>query len=438
MAAGDEWKTAFRTPWSLFEYLVMPFGLANAPACFQRFIQWVLREYLDIFCFVYLDDILIFSKTEAEHLDHIEKVFSALSLNKLTVSPEKCAFFQEQVVFLGFVIATTGISMDPAKLKTIAEWPYPRNLKDLQRFLGFSNFYRRFIEDFSGVAGPLTTLTGKGVNMELGLKAISSKTAFEKLIAKFSSAPFLIHFDFALPHFIHVDSSGYVYSGILSQKNEHGDLKPVAYFSRKLTPAEMKWQVHDQELGAIVACFDEWRAWLLGSNELTTVYSDHANLRYFMKAQELTARQARWASFLSEFLFEILHIPGKANPADPASRRSDYVGKENIANKVVLLGHREVAEMSVVNLRQTIRPKFIKNEERQASSSTLDSTMPNGVGSRAASLLPSKRVKDQLKDINLRPQSGYQMTTGRTEPTRSISSNKLPKGYVGIQTPTKM
>ena len=137
VAEGDEWKTAFRTPWGLFEYLVMPFGLANAPANFQRFIQWVLREYLDVFCFVYLDDILIFSKSEQEHLEHIDKILFALSENKLTASPEKCAFFQTSVVFLGFVISTTGISRDPVKLKSISFTERFETLTKISRFLQF-------------------------------------------------------------------------------------------------------------------------------------------------------------------------------------------------------------------------------------------------------------------------------------------------------------
>lgn len=188
--------------------------------------------------------------------------------------------------------------------------------------------------------------------MESGLGKQESKMAFETLRAKFSSAQFLLHFDFNLPRYIHVDSSGYAYSGILSQKNLTGELKPVAYFSRKLNSSGKRWQVHDQELGAIIACFEEWRAWLLGSNEPTTVYSDHSNLRYFMSAQDLTARQARWAAFLSEFLFEIVHIPGKANPSDPASRRPDYAGKETLGNKVVLLGYRETSQVCAISLQQ--------------------------------------------------------------------------------------
>lgn len=360
---GDEWKTAFRTPWGLFDYLVMPFGLANAPACFQRFIQWVLREYLDVFCFVYLDDILIFSKTDEEHLEHIEKIFSALELNKLTASAEKCCFFQTSVVFLGFVISTKGISMDPSKLATIADWPYPKTLNDLQRFLGFANFYRRFIPNFSGVAGPMTALTGKKVDTVEGLRSLEVAQSFAALRKLFSKALFLLHFDFNLPRIIQVDSSGFAFSGILSQKDDTGRLRPVVYFSRKLNDTERRWQVHDQELGAIVNVFEEWRAWLLGANDPVLVFSDHANLRYFMTAQNLTARQARWASFLSEFNFDILHISGKLNPADPASRRSDFAEGKDTTDKVVLFGCREDLSNTSAGLSVSvikIRPADIK------------------------------------------------------------------------------
>lgn len=272
VAEGNQWKTAFRTPWGLFEYLVMPFGLANAPACFQRLIQWVLREYLDVCFFVYLDAILIFSKTDEEHLDHIDKIFSALSENKLTASAEKCSFFQTSVVFWGFVISTTGISMDPGKLETIENWPYPQDLSVFQRFLGFSNFYQRLIPSFSGVAGPLTSLTGKMVDTCSGLQNKDTKNSFSILKKRFCRRPFLLHFDFNLPRVIQVYSSGYAFSGILSQKDESGDLKPVAYFPRKLNEPEKRWHIHDQGLGAIMSCFQEWRAWLLGSNTPIIVF----------------------------------------------------------------------------------------------------------------------------------------------------------------------
>lgn len=146
----------------------MPFGLANAPACFQRFIQSILSEYLDVFCYVYIDDILIFSKTQDEHTDHVSKVLSKLQDHGLFASAEKCSFYQQEVTFLGFIVSTTGLRMDPAKLDTIAKWPYPPNIRELYCFLGFTNFYRRFIDHFSDLAAPLTALTRDRVDVKQG------------------------------------------------------------------------------------------------------------------------------------------------------------------------------------------------------------------------------------------------------------------------------
>jgi hypothetical protein len=159
VAPGHEWKTVFRTPWGLYEYKVMPFGLANAPATFQRFIQHVLREYLDVCCFVYIDDILIFLKTQEAHLLDLDKVLSKLQEYNLKALLLKCEFFSSKVTFLGFDITQLGLKMNEKKLSNIASWPFPSDLKELRRFLGYTNFYRKFILRFSEVAGPLTTLT---------------------------------------------------------------------------------------------------------------------------------------------------------------------------------------------------------------------------------------------------------------------------------------
>lgn len=337
VARGHEWKTAFRTPWGLFEYLVMPFGLANAPACFQRFITSILSEFLGVFCFVYIDDILIFSETEDEHEGHIRLVLSKLRAHGLYASVNKCLFCQDSVPFLGFIISSEGMTMDPGKLATIRDWPLPRNVRELRRFLGFANFYRRFIHRFSDIAAPLTSLTKEGVHVEAGLQLPDVVKSFHDLKIAFTTAPFLLHFDFNKTCVIQVDSSGYALSAILSQPDDAGQLRVRAYYSRKLTPAEMLWQVHDQELGAMVAAFVEWRAWVVGTNSPVIVFSDHANLRYFMTAQHLTPRQARWASYLSSFYFHILHTPGKLNPADPASRRPDYTDVDRAPSYLTLL-----------------------------------------------------------------------------------------------------
>lgn len=162
---GDEWKTAFNTPTGHYEYLVMPFGLTNAPAVFQALVNDVLRDMLNRFVFVYLDDILIFSRTKEEHVGHVQAVLQRLLANSLYVKAEKCEFHVPSISFLGYRINQARIEMDPAKVEAVLAWPVPETRKQLQRFLGFANFYRRFIRGYSAVAAPLTALT-------------STKTAF--------------------------------------------------------------------------------------------------------------------------------------------------------------------------------------------------------------------------------------------------------------------
>jgi transposase InsO family protein len=321
---GQEYLTAFRTPWGLFEYMVMPFGLANAPATFQRFIQHVLREFIDVCCFVYIDDILIFSKTKEDHILHLSSILSKLREFSLKASLKKCQFFQTEVQFLGFIISSQGLRMDPKKLDTIIQWPMPETLKGLRRFLGFCNFYRRFIPRFSNVTSCLTELTKESVFHPSRMKEESSLQAFNQLKSSFKSAPLLSHFSFELDRIVHVDSSGYAIAGVLSQPDKSGKLHPVSFFSRKLTDQERVWPIFDLELFAVVSAFEEWRAWLAGTQTPVLVFSDHANLKHFMTSKIISPKQARWAAFLDSFNFKLIHVSGTANPADGPSRRPDF------------------------------------------------------------------------------------------------------------------
>ncbi|KAH9466898.1 hypothetical protein Pst134EB_033244 [Puccinia striiformis f. sp. tritici] len=330
VAPGHEWKTAFRTPWGLFEYQVMPFGLANAPATFQRFIQHVLREYLDVCCFVYIDDILIFSRTKDQHLIDLRNILAKLREHSLKASLKKCEFFCTQVTFLGFDITERGLKMNRTKLSTIDQWPFPSSLRELRRFLGFTNFYRRFIPRFSSVAGALTSLTKGDFGEQLALHTSEALIAFENLKQLFVSEPLLLHFDFAKDRILHVDSSGFAIAAVLSQPDDHGNNLPVSYFSRKLNERERSWQIFDLELLAIVSAFEEWRAWLMGTDNPVTVYSDHSNLLYFKTAKYLSPKQARWASYLDNFNMQIFHIVGSRNPADAPSRREDLGNEEKL------------------------------------------------------------------------------------------------------------
>ncbi|KAH0606111.1 uncharacterized protein H6S33_003772, partial [Morchella sextelata] len=326
VAEGDEWKTAFRTRYGHFEYTVMPFGLANAPATFQHWINDILRPCLDQFVTAYLDDILIYSETLAEHKERIQKVLKVLDENHVHLKPEKCEFMVQETKYLGLIPPPDGNRMDPKKVVDVLEWSTPRNLHDVQVFLGFANFYRRFILGYSKIVAPLTALTKKNVKFEW---TDEREEAFQTLKKMFTTAPILAHFDPNRKIVIETDASDYVSAAILSQRDDEGILHPVAFFSKNHSPAECNYEIYDKELLAIVRCFEEWRHHLEGAQFPIEVLSDHRNLEYFMPTKLLNRRQARWSEFLSRFDFVIQFRPGKqgAKP-DALTRRSGDLPKE--------------------------------------------------------------------------------------------------------------
>jgi hypothetical protein len=320
IAKGDEWLTAFRTRYGLFEYLVMPFGLANAPATFQHYVNDTLRPFLDVFCTAYIDDLLIFSESLHEHRKHVRQVLQALKDAGLQLDVDKCEFHKTEVLYLGLVISTQGIRMDQEKVEAIRNWENPKNVRDVRAFLGFANFYRRFIAGFSDIVTPLVRLTRKDISFRFDSACTD---AFEQLKEAFCSAPILRHFNPDLTCVVEADSSDYVTAGVLSQHDEYGVLHPVAYLSKRLNPAECNYEIYDKELLAIVRCFEQWRPELEGAAFPIQVLSDHKNLQYFTTTKQLSHRQARWAEYLSRFNFQITYIPGNKNTKpDALTRRS--------------------------------------------------------------------------------------------------------------------
>ena len=319
---GDEWKTAFVTPAGQFEYRVMPFGLANAPAVFQQLMNHVLREFLDQFAVVYLDDILIYSATAAEHDRHVRAVLNALRAQQLFCKAEKCHFFLTTISYLGHVISERGVDMDAAKVAAVRDWPVPTSSKELQSFLGFANYYRRFIPGFAHLAQPLTLLLRKHVPFSW----LDPHTAtFDALKTRFTTAPILQLPDPTQPFIVETDASDFAIGGVLSQRSPINLLHPVAFYSRQLTAAEQNYEIYDRELLAIFACFKQWRHFLQGAHHPVTVLCDHKNLVYFTDTKDLTRRQARWHLFFSEFDFTVTHKPGRLNgKADLLSRRQDF------------------------------------------------------------------------------------------------------------------
>ncbi|KAK7940550.1 hypothetical protein WMY93_003876 [Mugilogobius chulae] len=332
--SGDEWKTAFNTPLGHFEYQVMPFGLTNAPAVFQSLVNDVLRDMLNKFIFVYLDDILIFSQDIHEHVQHVRLVLKRLLENKLFVKAEKCEFHKPKVSFLGFVIEKGRLSADPAKIQAVVEWPTPTSRKLLQRFLGFANFYRRFIRDYSRVAAPLTRLTSTSNPFTWTSEA---QEAFDRLKHKFTSAPVLIHPDPGRQFVVEVDASDLGVGAILSQRSpETNKLHPCAFFSRRLSEAERNYDVGNRDLLAVVLALQEWRHWLEGAHQSFIIWTDHKNLSYLQSAQRLNSRQARWALFLSRFNFTLTYRPGSKNcKPDALSRLYSPVHENSVPGTIL-------------------------------------------------------------------------------------------------------
>lgn len=326
IAPGEEWKTSFCCRYGQFEYRVLPFGLTGAVGTFQSFMNDVLREYLDQFVVVYLDDILIYSESQEEHDQHVRKVLQRLHEAGLFAKADKCEFDVTEIDFLGFHIDTSGISMDPQKVRCILEWPTPTSVHDVQVFLGFANFYHRFIHQYSKLVTPITNLLKKDAKFDW---TSTQEKAFNTLKQCFTTAPILQHFNPSQPIIVETDASDFATAGVLNQPDPQGVAHPIAFYSRKLDQSEVNYDIYDKELLAIVESFQVWRHYLQGSKHRITVFTDHKNLEYFKSCKDLSRRQARWALQLSSYWFIITYRPGSQNPkADALSRRSDMAFSE--------------------------------------------------------------------------------------------------------------
>jgi hypothetical protein len=333
MKKGEEWKTAFRTRYGHYEYTVMPFGLTNAPAVCQALINNVLREHLDITVVAYLDDILVYSQTLEEHKVHVRQVLECLAKADLRLKPEKCEWHKDEVEFLGYVVGRYGVKMSDKKIQVVKDWPTPTSVKGIQEFLGFVNFNRRFIKDYSTKALPLTRLTRKDTPFKWEQ---AQEDAFQSLKQACVEPPTLIAFESGKPARLETDASDLALGACITQERD-GLWHPIAYYSRKFTAPEERYDVHDKELMAIVDALQHWRVYAESCSELT-IYTDHKNLVHFTTTKVLNRRQVRWSEMLGQYKFRILYTPGKENGrADALSRRHDLAGEKTI-NKFAILG----------------------------------------------------------------------------------------------------
>ena len=326
---GEEWKTAFQTRYGLYKYLVMPFGLANSLSSFQNYINDVLHGMLDVFCTAYIDDILIYNNSKKVHGEHVRKILGALRGAGLQADINKCEFLVTEMNYLGLVITSDGIRIDPHKVSAVQQWNTPMCVQDLQAFIGFANFYRQFIHGFLSIVASMIATVKKDARKNFEWTSACQK-AFDLLKQRFTTAPILAHFDYEKECIVETDASDNVSAGVLSQyNNENGKLHPVAFFSRKHSPQEINYEIYDKELLAIIKAFEEWQLMLKGAGLLIKILTDHRNLQYFMTTKQLSRRQARRSEYLSCFNFVIQFWPGKlgAKP-DALTRRSGDLPKE--------------------------------------------------------------------------------------------------------------
>jgi len=328
---GDEWKAAFTTPEGPFEPTVMFFGLTNSPATFQAMMNELLRNLINTGkVAAFIDDVIIGIETEEGHDELVAEVIRRLEENDLYVKLEKCRWKVREVGFLGVVIGLEGIKMEKEKVKGVLEWLTPKCVKDMQKFLGLANYYHRFIKGFASIARPLHDMVKKDKKWEWMEK---QGKAFEELKRRFTEEPVLAALDIDKKMRMEVDASDYATGGVLSMECGDGLWRPVAFLSKSLNETERNYEIHDKEMLAVIRGLEVWRHLLEGAQYKFEIWTDYKNLEYFMKAQKLNRRQARWALYLSWFDFILKHVAGtKMGKADGLSRRSDWkigVDKDN-------------------------------------------------------------------------------------------------------------
>ena len=310
IAEEDIPKTAFTTHMGLFEYVVMSFGLTNAPSSFQSVMNSVFKEYIGKFVLIYLDDILIFSTSPEEHLEHLRLVLAKLDEHHFYAQLPKCEFFQTELKFLGFIVGNGHMKMNPKRVEAIVKYPPPTDVKELRTFLGMATYFRRFVHHFAHKTAPLTELLKKGAVWEW---SSAQQAAFQAVKYALAAAPALQLPDWNKPFAVMVDASAVATGAVLLQNN-----RPIAYESRKLKPAETRYITREQEILALVHAIHAWDPYLRHAE--FTLYSDHKPLEHLQTQPKLTGRTMRWVELLQQYNHIVQHIPGATNPADAFSR----------------------------------------------------------------------------------------------------------------------
>ncbi|GJW78293.1 putative reverse transcriptase domain-containing protein [Tanacetum coccineum] len=345
-------KTAFRTRYGHYEFQVMPFGLTNAPAVFMDLMNRVCKPYLDKFVIVFIDDILIYSKSKQEHEEHLKIILELLKKEELYAKFSKCEFWIPKVQFLGHVIDNKGIHVDPAKIESVKDWASPKTPTEIRQFLGLAGYYRRFIEGFSKIAKPMTKLTQKKVKFEWGDK---QEAAFQLLKQKLCTAPILALPEGSEDFIVYCDASKKGLGAVLMQRE-----KVISYASRQLKIHEKNYTTHDLELGAVVFALKIWRHYLYGTK--CTLFTDHKSLQHILNQKELNMRQRRWLELLSDYDCDIRYHPGKANVVADALSRKEREPPLRVRALVMTIG-LDLPKQILNAQTEARKPENIKSED---------------------------------------------------------------------------
>lgn len=366
---GDEWKAAFKTNKGLYEPTVMFFGLRNSPATFQQMMNDILDEDDGVSEILkaegFMDDLMPHGATVEECRQHTLRTLAKLDKHGLSLNLDKCIFEATEVEYLGFIVSHNELRMDPAKVEGLAKWPTPTTVKQVRSFLGFGNFYRKFIRHYSDIAAPLNALTKKDRDFNWTPEC---EEAFQTLKQKFTSYPVLRMPDPTKPFQIEADASKNASGAVLTQLDDNGARHPICFLSKTFTDAEKNYQIYDRELLAIIRALTEWRHYIQGSPFTTTVYSDHQNLTYYRNPQRLSPRQARWFLTLSEYDFELKHLPGhRMIQSDALSRRPDLCQESEEPELVTVLPDTLFVNLIDTDLQERILDSKHLDDEASAA-----------------------------------------------------------------------
>jgi len=314
----------------------MFFGMCNSPATFQGMMDSIFDDiFTGTLIIVYMDDIFIFHKDLKILKENTKIALKRLRDNDLYLKPSKCEFHKTKIEYLGMLIEEGKVSMDISKLKGIQDWPIPSTVKQVRGFLGFGNFYRQFIKNFSDIAHPLNDLLRKDKRFDWTQEC---QDAFKTMKKQFTEEPVLAMPDHSKPFQIESDMSKYATEAVLSQLDSNGDRHPVAFYSKTFSPAEQNYDIHDRELLAIIRALEAWRHYIQRSGHTTIILSDHQNLTSHKEDKRLNRRQACWFLFLSEYDIKLVHTPGKKMiQSDALSQQPDHCPEEDNNNEDMIL-----------------------------------------------------------------------------------------------------